>query len=64
MKYNSKKRVKGLFCKIIGLWITWDRKIKWNKITKYSLEKNAAFRRSVGMYQALIMLADVMIKTN
>lgn len=32
-------------------------------MTKYSLEKNAAFRHSVGMYQALIMLADVMIKT-
>lgn len=31
-------------------------------MTKYSLEKNSSFRHSVGMYQAFIMLTDVMIK--
>lgn len=35
-----------------------------NKMTEYSLGKNTAFRHSVEMYQASIMLTDVMIKTN
>lgn len=34
------------------------QKKKWNKMTKYSQEKNAAFR------QVLIRLTDVTIKTN